>query len=240
MKVIIGSYRGPELVKRAIASLEEHLEGMTSLTIVDDSNPRQHPDWAPSYRSLEPKPYADSLHSYAATTVRADGSRGPRAIPVDVIQTYGKGYNAAMQAVCQASQRQRFMFWEEDFVLTAPVSLVHLERILTERPYLAQVALLRNPHFKIEKDLNGVLPALVARLGADKVQLRLHDGIIEQKGTFTCNPSVWQQNITAGGWPKGRWSEDRMRDILLAKGYRFGYLPGIRCHHDGVRSGHGY
>lgn len=226
MKVILGSYRGPGLVRRAIDSLAENAIGVTSLVVVDDGD---NPDWSAEIRSMHFVP-ADRKH---AGTL-------PRPIVPQVIEMKKRGYNQAMRQVVRLAGRERFLFWEEDFTLDVPVDLTWMEMILMQRPYLAQLALLRGPHFPNEHAEGGLLPALEKRLGKDFVQLKLVKGIWEQRGTFTCNPAVWQANVANQGWPLGKWSEDRMRDKLLGLGYRFGFVPGQRVTHDGERSGFGY
>ncbi|UDL15341.1 glycosyltransferase [Gordonia phage Kudefre] len=153
-----------------------------------------------------------------------------------VVETGKRGYNAAMNAVCETAQGQEFMFWEEDFTMLEPVNLTHMSEILFHRPYLAQIALLRGPWFDVEHENGGLLEALVAN--GHKVELV--DGVHEQTATFTCNPSVWRGSVSAAGWPAGRWSEERKRDELLRQGYRFGFMEGVKVDHDGERTGHDY
>lgn len=204
MLLIIGTYRGRTHLPAALASIDEHLHGVTRTVIVDDSgDPAQH-EW-----------------------MREHG---------EVVDVGRRGYNAAMQAVCRTAGDDAFMFFEEDFTLSVDVDLIELDGILRDRPYLAQIALLRGPHFTIEHQHGGLLEALRAR-GESITDVA---GILEQTATFTCNPSFWAAGIAARGWPAGQWSEDRKRDQLLAEGYRFGFLPGIRVAHHGVRSGFDY
>jgi hypothetical protein len=101
---------------------------------------------------------------------------------------------------------------------------------------LAQIALLRGPHFPIEHEHGGVIEALKHQGHT------FHNvaGIIEHTATFTANPSLWRADVFATGWPHGRLSEELKRDELLHRNYRFGYLPGIRVAHHGQREGHGY
>lgn len=154
-----------------------------------------------------------------------------------VIEVGGKGYTAAMSHVCRAAEGEPIMFWEEDFQLLAPTDLNEMNEILYHRPYLAQIALLRGPHFPIEHQHGGLIEALVAQ-GHSFTNVA---GVIEQTATFTCNPSVWRADVTNTLWPqRGGYTEEVKRDQLLAQGYRFGFLPGIRVEHDGERTGKGY
>lgn len=154
----------------------------------------------------------------------------------EVTETGAKGYGAAMRAVCSVGFGSEAMFWEEDFTLLEPVNLEEISELLFHRPHLAQVALLRGPHFPVEHEHGGVLEALRVK------GHRIDDvgPLWEQTATFTCNPSVWRSSVFQSGWPNCRWSEDRKRDELVRAGYRFGFLKGIRVEHDGERSGHGY
>lgn len=208
MLLIIGAYRGTELVERAVQSLLEQATGIDRIVIVDDSGDT---------------PVREQLAQYGEVVPVADAPAG---------------YGAAMRTVCREAGADAFVFWEEDFILTAPVDFEALAVELQQRPHLAQIALLRGPHFPIEHRHGGLLEALSIRITGSV--LGDIDGVIEQTGTFTCNPSVWAAGIAAQGWPTGKWSEDRKRDDLLTAGYRFGFLPGIRVAHDGQRSGTDY
>jgi len=235
MRAIIGGYRGTSYVQRALESLNDNGDGLDELIIVDDSG---QPTWAEQMRWLKFRT-ADGGFSHP-----------------HVIELARRGYNVAMQTVLRhAPHDAPFLFWEEDFTLDVPTSFRELQVILEHSPDLAQVALLRGPHFPIEHEQGGLLEGLVARLGADRVGLKrenrtllsnadgtmtLTTDLITQRGTFTCNPSVWAPIVKQLGWPRGNWSEDKMRDRLLARGYQFAFIDGVRVTHDGVRSGHGY
>lgn len=225
MKVILGTYRGPEFVNRTIDSLNEHARGWTALTIVDDSG---NESWLSDYIAMS-----------------AEAAEYPDGIQVKVIALNKVGYNRAMQVVCAEAGDEPFVFWEEDFTLLGDVDFDRMGRVLKQRPKLAQLALLRGPHFPIEHRLGGLLPALRRRTGTLLEREMVGAGehaqeIIVQTGTFTGNPAVWQAGIAALGWPTGDWSEDRKRDQLLEAGYVFGYLPEVLVEHDGERSGYGY
>jgi hypothetical protein len=218
VRIVIGTYRKEAYIKRALDSIEQFVTGYDGIDFVDDSG---DPNWA------------ELLRGYS-----------PNSTVVDV---GGRGYNAAMKAVCELVGDEAFVFWEEDFVALEPISLDVLEGILDDRPHLAQIALLRGPHFPIEHEHGGLLEALRAK--GHEIPLVLESvpfgppatyGVYEQTATFTCNPAMWRAGIAAKGWPDGKWSEDAKRDQLIADGYRFGFLPGIRVAHEGVRSGFDY
>lgn len=156
-----------------------------------------------------------------------------------VIETGRVGYTRAMKAVCEAAGGQESFFLEEDFTFLSPLNLAELSNILSERPYLAQIALLRGPHYRVERQHGGVLEALRAR-HANRRKIKEVDGVIEQTLTFTCNPAAWRGEVFASGWPSQRWSEEAKAKLLLGEGYKFGYLPGIRVAHHGAHEGFGY
>jgi hypothetical protein len=153
-----------------------------------------------------------------------------------VVETGARGYTTAMKHLCEAADNRQCFVLEEDFTFLSDVHIDHMAEILYHRPYLAQVALLRGPHFPIEHTHGGVIEALKAR----GHQFRDTAGVIEHTATFTANPSLWRAHVFALGWPTAQWSEEVKGRQLVAAGYRFGYLPGIRVEHHGTRDGHGY
>jgi hypothetical protein len=190
------------------------------VTIVDDSG---NDSWVEAYEEYP-------IHTKEGHVILAKVIALPR-----------QGYNKAMQVVCrEGAFVDRFLFWEEDFVLLEDLDLGLMDQLLHHRPYLAQLALMRGPWFEVEHQHGGLLEGLAARIGADNVQATLVNGVIEQIGTFTCNPSVWQKGIARQGWPAGQWSEDAFTRQLRNQGYKFGMSPRVFVTHDGVRSGYDY
>ena len=133
------------------------------------------------------------------------------------LQQYGKvidtgrvGYGGAMQVVCEAAEGQEAFFLEEDFTFLSPIDLRELSDILAARPYLAQIALLRGPHYRAERRYGGVLEALRAKRGKPAQD---HRGRRDHRadGDFTCNPAAWRGEVFAAGWPSERWSRRRPR-----------------------------
>jgi hypothetical protein len=153
-----------------------------------------------------------------------------------VIETNRGGYNVAMKAACAAADNEEAFWFEEDFEVLARVDLSMMSEILYHRPYLAELALLRGPHFEIEHQHGGLIDALVAQGHV----FRTVSGVIEQTATFTTNPAVIRADVWNTGWPDGNMSEDSKRDELLSRGYRFGFMPRIILRHNGIRSGYGY
>lgn len=153
-----------------------------------------------------------------------------------VIEVGRKGYTAAMTMACRAAEGRECFWLEEDFTFLTDIDLNDLSEMLYHRPWLAQLVLLRGPHFPNELEAGGVIEACEAR--GEKFELV--SDVIEHTAFFACNPSVWRGHVFATGWPQRQWSEDAKRDELLAMGYRFGMLPGITVAHHGERTGFGY
>jgi glycosyltransferase involved in cell wall biosynthesis len=146
------------------------------------------------------------------------------------------GLARALVTACAAAAGRDCFWLEEDFEFVAPVDLGEMQQVLRERPYLAQVALLRPPVYDYEIRAGSLIGGF-EDLG---IRCEMNNTIWEQNGCFTLNPSLWPGWVWAEGWPIVEQSDYRRRDALRARGYRFGYLPGIRVVHHGEHEGHGY
>jgi hypothetical protein len=144
---------------------------------------------------------------------------------------------------------------EQDFVFTRQVDLAAMASLLNRRPYLAQVALRRQPCNQPEQAAGGVVeqhPSWYTDQsdgGADW---------LEHRAFWTCNPCLYRRTLLRLGWPPhqpGRYSEDTFHRRLLADGtpevpgadVRYAYWgardSGVWVRHVGVRratKGHGY
>lgn len=208
MQVVVLSNRRDRYVHDAITSLREHVTGWDALTIVDDSG-----DWA--HRKRLAARYGD------------------------VVQVADRpaGYGRAMQVAFDAMEGERVLFWEEDFRATVDVDLAELVAHLDADPWLAQVALLRQPWFANEVAACGVIEAREAQ-GATFTHA---DGLIRHVDHFTGNPSVLPRWVFERPWPQVPYSESEFGRRLRADGYGFAYLDrGVTVEHVGVRDGHGY
>lgn len=136
---------------------------------------------------------------------------------------------------------------EDDFMLRVGVDLDGLVGILNRHPYLAQVALLRQPVNTDEAAAGTVLyPSSVDQ--ADEYAVWT-----ENRECFTTNPCVYRRSLLELGWPRGEESEGVFTHRLLAEGtpeasaehVRFGYY-GARAwaplveHVGTLRIGEGY
>jgi len=209
MRVVIGTYRKRKHIEDALTSIDKHVAGVTSRVFVDDSGDQGHREWLAQHGDV---------------------------IAVHPIEN--AGYTQAMQKVCAAFQGAAGMFWEEDFTAVERIDLNELADELYHRPSLAQIILLRGPHFPIEHQHGGLIEALEAK---GHSFTRPGDGLIYQRATFSCNPALTRGSVWASGWPtQGRWTEEIKRDQLLDEGYNFAWREGIAVNHSGEREGHGY
>lgn len=207
MLALIGTYRGLDYVPALMASIEEHVSGLTEFVFINDSK----------------KPGdAKKLSEYG-----------------EVISTYGKGYNAAMQAATARAQAERdHVPWiEEDFTFTGNVDFTRLAAHLDMHPYLAQITLQREPWFDAEKEYDSIIEFHEKKR---RQKFRDVDGFWEHNAFFSCNPGIWSRQTWASGWPEGEWSEDQKRLSLLKGRKKFALSKNVVVEHHGVRSGHGY
>lgn len=141
---------------------------------------------------------------------------------------------------------------ESDFLLTCPVPLERMQRIITESrvtgpnpegPRIAQVALKRQAWNEREKVAGGIIEA-------DPQDFRSATSastgwVTEHRKFFTTNPSLYSASLCERGWPQERHSEGVFTHRLLADGYRFAFLGASdeppRCWHIGeARAGKEY
>ena len=205
--IILGNGR-TSCVARTVDSIRAHLSGFGPVTVVDDSGDENHRAW---------------LRETVAPILDAS------VVPV---ASGRAGYPAAMQRVwALARAHESVAFWEEDFVLTEDVDLSELAAVLTDRPYLTQMALIRQPWFGNEIAHGGMIEALEAQ-GQHFTEVsdaHGHDWI-EHRAVFTGNPSLIPARTLAHDWPSGDWSESRFGRAL------FGSDPRLRGAYWGRRS----
>ncbi|MCV7174884.1 glycosyltransferase family 2 protein [Mycolicibacterium sphagni] len=153
-----------------------------------------------------------------------------------VVEVDRRGYTAAMTEACKEANGEMVFWLEEDFTFNRPVDLDELAAQLEERPYLAQIVLLRQPVYPGELLAGGVIEHC-ERVGHRFTEV---DGLIEHTAFFSGNPGVWAGAVSQVGWPQTEWSEHTMRHTMMSKGYRFALLPGQAVTHWGEHSGFGY
>ena len=131
---------------------------------------------------------------------------------------------------------------ESDFTFNDRIPVGWMQKILEARPYLAQVALKRQPWNDAEKAAGGIIEQAPENYEE-------HESVAgkwtEHDVCFTTNPSLYSRSIVEKGWPDGPESEGVFSHQLRQGGYRFAYLGGKfdppRVTHIGThRTGNGY
>lgn len=166
-----------------------------------------------------------------------------------------QGFGGAIRAVwakLAAESTVDYVFHlEQDFTFRRRVDLGDLAAVLDVRPYLAQMALVRQAWNDEERAVGG----LIARHPQAYQPMADMAGRLwmEHRLFWTTNPSLYHRSICGQGWPAGDQSEGRFSLDLLDRGLpgvpgdqvRFGYWgrheDGPWVEHIGeTRSGHGY
>jgi hypothetical protein len=113
-----------------------------------------------------------------------------------------------------ADRPERFIFaTEDDFTFNRPVDLSAMAALLDRRPYLAQVALRRQPWNEHEKAAGGV----VEQHPADYVDCSDDDAQwLEHRRFFTTNSGLYRTDLCRLGWPQAQHSEGILTHQLLA------------------------
>jgi len=208
-----------ECIERAIPSALTQLRGdIGSLVICDDSGDPVYQRWL---RSQWPE----------FTLICAPGR---------------VGYTQAMQRVWAViSELPDEWIWqaEDDFTLDQPIDLDAMISVLSTRPELAQIALLRQPWFGNEVEHGGLIEALEAQGNQFRNVTDGHHWWVQHRALWTGNPSLFRREIASIPWPNRPYSESAFGQQLIALGYEFAYWGKRRqlCTHIGTeRAGHGY
>jgi len=190
-----------ECIERAIPSLLTRVSGLDGPRLIfDDSGDRRYRRWLRS--------------RFGPEGFSVVGS-GPRC-----------GQGLALRAMWRRLRSEEFaahewvMHVEDDFVYERDVDAGDLRAVLAARPYLAQMALLRQPWFPAEKQAGGI----VAR--DPEAYAFVTDGRhrwLEHRLWFTLNPCVYKRRLCSREWPPGRRHEWRLGRELCRDPYvRFG------------------
>lgn len=133
------------------------------------------------------------------------------------------------------------MHVEDDFVFEREVDARDLLGVLEARPYLAQMALLRQPWFPAERRAGGIVqrdPELYRPAAEGRHRW------LEHRLWFTLNPCLYRRRLCEREWPRGRRHEWRFgRELCRDREVRFGIWgdgePWV-THIGERRAGHGY
>jgi hypothetical protein len=165
-----------------------------------------------------------------------------------------RGFAAAIASGWEAvAGAQWVVHVEDDFVFKAPFPVPDMIQLLTLRPHLAQVSLLRQPVNPEEVAAGGLVEAHPGEFtdcvwAGERINMRW----MEQRLYFTTNPSVYPGSLVHLGWPQEAHSEGVFTHRLLDQGFgdvagpnvRFGVWGATtdapRVLHIGERQGTGY
>jgi hypothetical protein len=132
--------------------------------------------------------------------------------------------------------------FEADFTFDRPIPIADMVGVLTARPYLTQMALLRQPWNDEERAAGSIYNLIAAQLTA------VTDGNhrwLEHRRPNTTNPSLWPRWVLERGWPNVPHSEGIFGGELMRSDdtYRAAYWGQGEewCEHIGaIRAGRGY
>lgn len=188
-------------IERTIPSALENLNGhFTEWIIFDDSGDSDYREWL-----QKTFPRFKVVHA---------GKR----------QGFGGAIRAAWARI-QATNCTHVFHLEDDFTFNRQVNVWAMQRVLDTHPYLAQLALRRQPWNDAERAAGGIV-----ELWPD-AYTEVDDAIdtwLEQRLFFTTNPSLYRRELTFEAWPLGRGSELGFTHRLLEEGYDG--MPGEQIH----------
>ena len=166
-------------------------------------------------------------------------------------QGFGGAIRAAWARLAEDSTADYVFHLEGDFTFARRVDLGELAAVLDVRPYLTQMALVRQAWSDEERAAGGLIARQPeAYQPAADVAGRQW---MEHRLFWTTNPSLYHRSMCEQPWPEGAQSEGHFALNLLERGLpgipgeqiRFGYWgqsgDGPWVEHIGeTRSGHGY
>jgi hypothetical protein len=186
----------------------------------------------------------DDVHEQSAASLEEMLPRPDRAVVVDdrdhelgFAGAIAEGWRQVRESGCD------FVFAVEmDFLFNAPVPIDRMIAVLKRKPYLAQLALKRQPVNEQEREAGGIVemwPELYRQVTDSG------DVFSEHRINWTTNPAVYSTNWCAQEWPQVPGSERVWSDRLLEDpDLRFAYwgakFDPPMVEHIGVRVGHGY
>lgn len=207
-----------EYLERSLATVSNLKGNFTRTVIHDDSGSKEFQDWLKS--------------RYPYEVIESSESNG-----------FGKAIISAWKE-CRKDKNEWIFHLEEDFLITEPVEVTEMIKVLKKNPHLIQMALLRQPLGGREKRKGGIVNSHPERY-FDK-----SDGIhnwMEHRVYFTTNPSVYAKTlIDRYPWPDTTYSERVISRQIFADPNNFCAYWGKRSdppkvrHIGEVRTGSGY
>lgn len=190
---------------------------------------------------------SDGRDSYTERTVR---SMQTNIDIVDIIHVDDRDHELGFGGAIREGWRRvlatpatHVFHLEADYTFNRPVPVQRMAAVLDAHPYLAQLALRRQPWNTTEEAAGTVVPD-------DAVEIQWRDNTwLEHRRNFTTNPSLYPRWVMEYGWPEGPESEGRFSGYLLrlAPWVKFAYW-GARSDPEAVfhigdhraHEGHGY
>lgn len=186
-----------ECIEKTIPSALKNLDyEFEPKIIVDDSGDR---DYALSLRQFEPD-------FWITPTDRPRGFCGSIARAWEIVSKIGIDY---------------IFHLEDDFLFNERIRISEMIAILEDNPKLAQVALLRQPVSKPERQAGGVIQAYEQDFHQQDQNGKIWT---EHARFFTTNCSLYPVSITSLGYPIENQCEGKFSIKLRNLGYRFAYL----------------
>jgi hypothetical protein len=146
------------------------------------------------------------------------------------------GWDLAREAIDEHDLTH--VFWlEHDFRFLRPVYLERAAEPLDAHPYLAQMALMRQPVNDAEVAAGGIIPS------RPEATWERWPGWIEHREFWTTNPALIPAHVIRDyGWPDGDRCEGRFGIHLREQGLSFGFWGdgSVYVEHVGTRDGKGY
>lgn len=180
-------------------------------------------------------------HVDSVLSMHRNGYRFDQIIHVDD-RDHGLGFAGAIQQGWDQVETDYVVHWECDFLLVDSFPVDSMIDLLHRRPYLAQVALKRQPVNREEIAAGGIV-----ELHPDDFEEQTNHLCTwtEHRRFFTTNPSVYSSKLCRLGWPQEQFSEGvfthrLLRDPLLKFAFWGGKYDAPRVVHIGERRGRGY
>lgn len=171
---------------------------------------------------------SDGRDEYRAQTVESlDATvEGVNWIDVDD-REHVLGFDGAIReawAQALATDCTHIFHVEADYLFRRPVPLPAMAAVLDAHPYLAQLALRRQPWNTTEEAAGTIVPD-------DAVEMQWYGNAwLEHTRNFTTNPSLYPRWIAEYSWPEGPDSEGRF------SGYIRRICPWLRFAYWGTRA----
>lgn len=156
---------------------------------------------------------------------------------------FGGAYRHAYEWLRATTTATHIFATEDDFRITRLVDLTAMAEVLDTHPYLAQLALRRQPWNDVETAAGGIVESRPDNYTDCRSD---HADWLEHRLFWTTNPSLFPRRILDRPWPTGLRSEGRFSaDLFTDPDVRCGFWgardSGEWCHHIGhQRVGHGY